>query len=204
MKYFKDRLIDDDNHIVMHEWEHPIMKKHAEVVCQNGGDILELGFGMGISADYIQSHDIKSHTIIEKDKKVYEKLLEWSKDKPNVKTIFGNWSNNLPKEKYDGVFFDTFKDKDFRLLPLRILNVCRENTIVSWFNVWCEPDNVFSKGFLKYSDVNYYDVSITIPDFVEYLPKNNKGKYYVTEWIVGKNDTRERFIKILQGVNNGD
>jgi hypothetical protein len=63
---------------------------------------------------------------------------------------------------------------------------------------------VFSKGFLKYSDVNYYDVSITIPDFVEYLPKNNKGKYYVTEWIVGKNDTRERFIKILQGVNNGD
>jgi len=34
--------------------------------------------------------------------------------------------------------------------------------------------------------------------------KNNKGKYYVTEWIVGKNDTRERFIKILQGVNNGD
>ena len=33
-----------DNQIVMHDWEDLMMKKHAEVVCQNGGDILEIGF----------------------------------------------------------------------------------------------------------------------------------------------------------------
>ena len=34
--------------IVMHEWEDLMMKKHSEVVCQNGGDILEIGFGMAL------------------------------------------------------------------------------------------------------------------------------------------------------------
>ena len=79
----------------MHEWEDDMMKKHAEIVCENGGDILEVGFGMGISADYIQKQDIKSHTIIENDEVVYEKLIEWAKDKPNVEIIFGDWQNSL-------------------------------------------------------------------------------------------------------------
>ena len=44
----------------MDEWERPIMERVTEWVCSNGGDILELGFGMGISAELIQLH-IKSH-----------------------------------------------------------------------------------------------------------------------------------------------
>ena len=65
---------------VMSAWEEPIMVKHAEIVTKNGGDILEFGFGMGISATHIQSHDINSHTIIEINDDVYERLLEWAKD----------------------------------------------------------------------------------------------------------------------------
>jgi len=56
---------------VMSAWEEPIMVKHAEIVTKNGGDILEFGFGMGISATHIQSHDINSHTIIEINDDVY-------------------------------------------------------------------------------------------------------------------------------------
>ena len=37
-----------DNKTVMHNWERPIMKKMAEWVCKDGGDIIEFGFGMGI------------------------------------------------------------------------------------------------------------------------------------------------------------
>ena len=51
---------------VMMDWEDPLMSASAAYVCENGGDILEIGFGMGISANYIQSHTINSHTIIEK------------------------------------------------------------------------------------------------------------------------------------------
>ena len=62
---------------VMSDWEDPIMIKHGEIVTKNGGDILEFGFGMGISATHIQSHDINSHTIIEINDDVYERLLKW-------------------------------------------------------------------------------------------------------------------------------
>ena len=57
---FKDNILEfSDNQIwdptvnmeVMMSWEVPIMERSAEFICQNKGDILELGFGMGISAD---------------------------------------------------------------------------------------------------------------------------------------------------------
>ena len=46
----------------MMDWEDGLMKKHADYVCSNGGDILEIGFGMGISANYIQQNNPASHT----------------------------------------------------------------------------------------------------------------------------------------------
>ena len=49
---------------VMMNWEDNIMKAKADYVCENGGDILEVGFGMGISADYIQANNPSSHTIV--------------------------------------------------------------------------------------------------------------------------------------------
>ena len=75
---------------VMSTWETPIMQKHADIVCANGGHILEFGFGMGISADLIQEKDIESHTIIEINDGIYDALVEWAKDKPNVIAVKGN------------------------------------------------------------------------------------------------------------------
>ena len=37
------------------------MKAHAEITCRNGGHILEVGFGMGISAT-IFKNKISNHT----------------------------------------------------------------------------------------------------------------------------------------------
>ena len=141
----------------MHEWEDDMMKKHAEIVCENGGDILEVGFGMGISADYIQKQDIKSHTIIENDEVVYEKLIEWAKDKPNVEIIFGDWQNSLPDKKFDGIFFDTWGESKISFLfPLMILKCCDIGTIVSFFNQITEPEtkfkNIFNRCFLSIRD----------------------------------------------------
>ena len=66
---------------VMMDWEDPIMSASSAYITEGGGDILEVGFGMGISANYIQSHNISSHTIIENHPQVIEKAIEWSKDK---------------------------------------------------------------------------------------------------------------------------
>ena len=62
----KIHYIEHENtYEVMMDWEDSIMSASAAYICENGGDILEIGFGMGISAGYIQQHTINSHTIIE-------------------------------------------------------------------------------------------------------------------------------------------
>ena len=63
--YFIEDAPNSNKLEVMMDWEHLIMSASAAYITQNGGDILELGFGMGISAGYIQSHSIDSHTIYE-------------------------------------------------------------------------------------------------------------------------------------------
>ena len=49
-----DKILTDDDREVMMSWEASIMEKTAEYICQSKGDILEIGFGMGICSDYIQ------------------------------------------------------------------------------------------------------------------------------------------------------
>lgn len=116
--YFHENFISQDNPnysgryndiIIMHDCEHPIMEEHAKIATENGGDILEVGFGMGISAGYIQSSSIDSHTIIENHPIIADRAREWAVDKPNVKIIEGNWQNvyeNGELDKYDGIFLD--------------------------------------------------------------------------------------------------
>jgi protein arginine N-methyltransferase 2 len=102
-----------DNKTVMHRWEDPIMKRKSEWLCEQGGNILELGFGMGISANYIQSHNIKSHTICEINPYVLEKLYIWAENKPNVIVLEGDWFDRInDMEIYDGILFDTHNDKN--------------------------------------------------------------------------------------------
>ena len=75
--FFKDKILDKEKREVMMDWETPLMKKHAKIVTENGGDILEIGFGMGICSNFIQQYNIKSHTIIEINDQVFDKLLDF-------------------------------------------------------------------------------------------------------------------------------
>ena len=87
MYTFTDNSILEGDRIVMHRWETKVMEHMADWVCSNGGDILEIGFGMGIASDFIQDNEIKSHTICDNNPDVIRRLEKWSSDKPNVKII---------------------------------------------------------------------------------------------------------------------
>ena len=96
---------------VMMDWEDTIMSASAAYVCENRGDILEIGFGMGISATYIQSHTINSHTIIENHPQIITKAQAWAADKSNVTIIEGSWFDIKDTlSTYDGLFYDTWGD----------------------------------------------------------------------------------------------
>ncbi len=97
---------------VMEDWEAPYMKDLAEIATMKGGKVLELGFGMGISARFIQEHPIEEHIIIEANADVAEKAREFATKAPHKTTVLeGLWENvidEIPDGTLDGILFDTY------------------------------------------------------------------------------------------------
>ncbi len=96
---------------VMQEWERPLMKAMADVAAETHGDVLEIGFGMGISATYIQERGVRSHTIVECNDEVIEAFQAWRGGYPDrdIRLLPGNWQEVVDRSgAYDGVFFDAY------------------------------------------------------------------------------------------------
>ncbi len=100
-----------DDHDIMEDWQLPVMRAMADVVSEARGDILEIGFGRGVSADYIQAHGVKSHTVVECNDSIVERFRKWKAAYPDsdIRLIHGRWEDVQDRfEKYDGVFFHTY------------------------------------------------------------------------------------------------
>lgn len=151
---FTDKYIfeSDSNKYVMMDWEREIMMRHAMAACHHGGDVLEVGFGMGISANYIQAFKPNTHTIMEIHPQILEKLHEWAKGKYNIKIIEGDWYKNLDKLKeYDGIFFDTFMDKH---RPNVLIDYLKPDGIFTFFNCIQERNTLGLDCKYEIIDVN--------------------------------------------------
>ncbi len=133
---------------VMQKWEDNYMKELAKITTSKGGNVLELGFGMGISAGYIQkSKKIKSHTVIEAHPEVVEQAIKrFRKEIVKGRLILLNsfWENMTPKLKdglFDGILFDTS--------PLD-----KETVFFHYFPFFKEAHRLLKKGgiFTYFSD----------------------------------------------------
>jgi len=104
--------------------------KVFDIISETKGDILDVGFGWGISADHFYSNGVKSLTIIEKRKDVYEKALKWAEGKQNVHLHFGDWIDIIPSlnKKFDGIYMDTISPKNE--------NFSRNKTKEEYEKVW--------------------------------------------------------------------
>ena len=162
---------------VMMEWESPIMKRSAEFICQNGGDILEIGFGMGIASDWIQTHSISSHVIIEMHPQIADKAREWASDKPNVTIIEGDWIDILPTlASFDGILFDTYGFfGHWGLVAESISAHANEGCHISFWN--CCRGERNGCGFGDDYNITYEQIEVDPPqntyfnDRVYFLPK---------------------------------
>ena len=181
LTFYNNKIVVEDsgsNHNgveVMMDWEDSMMSASSAYVTQNGGDILEIGFGMGISADYIQSYSISSHTIIENHPQIIPKAVEWSKDKSNVIIIpqsIEDCIDNLGT--YDGIFWDAFGDSNFYSVMSGSLDNLKKNsgTKLTFFH---GPHN--DSQLYHWTDVQYETINVS-PDTnkyygsdVYYLPK---------------------------------
>lgn len=95
----------------MSEHEDLIMRRSAEIICQKGGDILNVGFGMGIIDGYIRQLNPTSHTIIEAHPGVVQHAFELGFDKTAAmhqadwRQVVEDWIQR--DIKFDGIYFDT-------------------------------------------------------------------------------------------------
>jgi len=170
--YYTDISFGGDFEVMM-DWEDPLMSASAAYVCENGGDILEIGFGMGISAGYMHSHSISTHTIIENHPDIISKAQAWALNKSNVTIITGSWydvKNSL--STYDGIFYDTFGDENMKNFSSSLSTLTKSNTKVTWWN-----NNPNETNFYNIPNVTYQAITVNPPvnsyfnSTTYYLPK---------------------------------
>ncbi len=113
---FSEGRLSIHGHPVMEDWETPYMKRLAGIVATRGETVLEVGFGMGISAQHVQQGSVGRHIVIEANRDVFRCLEEFAQRAPGlVVPVFGFWQDVLPtieNESVDGILFDTYPLKD--------------------------------------------------------------------------------------------
>ena len=166
-----DKIVTDDDREVMMSWEAPIMEKSAEYICQSKGDILEIGFGMGICSDYIQAQGVNSHTIVEIHPQIIERLKTWASGKSNVIIVEGDWYTVDGLSTYDGIFLDTFGDDNFNNFKDFALAKIKSGGKITYWN-----NNETEYNPHLFDSVDYEQVFIT-PANNDYT--NIENNYYL-------------------------
>jgi len=158
---------------VMMDWEDSVMKKSADYVCENGGDILEIGFGMGISANYIQANSISSHTIIENHPQIIERAKTWAEGKSNVTIVEGDWyiiKDSL--STYDGIFYDTYGEDDWSKFAQELPSLTKSGTRVTWWNNNPSATTIHDISGVEYEEIEVDPTSNSyFNSSIYYLPK---------------------------------
>jgi guanidinoacetate N-methyltransferase len=76
------------------------------------GDVLEVGFGRGVSATMLQERRPRSHTIIEMNRHSIERyFVPWREEYPDadIRLSAGRWQDELAKlGLFDGILFHTY------------------------------------------------------------------------------------------------
>ena len=173
---FEDsKIIDTSKDMeVMMSWEAPIMEKSAEYICQSKGDILEIGFGMGICSDYIQAQGVNSHTIVEIHPQIIERLKTWASGKSNVTVVEGDW-NSVNLGTYDGIFLDTYGDKHLSNFKTFAISKGKSNARVTYWNASASERNTHSFDNISFEQI------LTTPDDNGYFKSNI---YYIPKVVI--------------------
>ena len=159
---------------VMMDWEDSLMSASAAYVTEGGGDILEIGFGMGISAGYMHSHSINSHTIVENHPDIIPKAVEWANNKSNVTIISQSWYNVKDSlGTFDGVFYDTFEDENYKDFSSSLSTWTKSGTKVTFWN----DDNAESNN--HQIQTSYQQINITPPNSASVYFRNGNTTYYM-------------------------
>ncbi len=96
---------------IMEDWQLPMMQAMADIATEGHGDVLEIGFGRGVSSSMIQERGVRSHTIVECNDAIVRRFEDWKKTFPenDIRLVHGLWQDTLPQlGEFDSIFFHTY------------------------------------------------------------------------------------------------
>jgi spermidine synthase len=154
--------------------------KSVDIITQNGGDVLEIGFGMGISANRIISKSISSYTCVEINDYIIQDAVNWSLDKTNVTIIQDGWENYLDttQDKFDAIYCDYIEFDEYPIFFEKAKNVLKVGGIISVFGsgIYFGSENMNIVDSIE--QPNIFDDDFTSQIFNNLLLKN----YYKVYW----------------------
>jgi hypothetical protein len=208
LKYSKDisdnQLLEDEDglHQVMMEWEKPYMEKCIELL-EPSGNVLEIGFGLGYSANKICSYNIESYTVIECSPVVWEKIEEFKLEinaiKPDlsINIIKGRWQDVLiTAKKYETIFFDDYISDDIKENIDRF-NIFLYEVLMNHTNIGSKiglysTTNNFKK--MECTDINISEYDIDIPQYCKYARGNKMYIPIIHKIAECESDLKEKLL----------
>lgn len=197
LKYLKDDnnndILQDDSgkHQVMMEWEKDYM-----IECINKlkpfGSVLEIGFGLGYSANAIINNDnVSEYTIIECSPEVWKKIDLFIEQYPNKKinVVKGRWEDVLYTCcNFDTIFFDDYSyNNDVYRVKRFIYDVLKDHTnIGSRIGVYSGMKTDYS--YIKCIDYECDEYEVDIPTYCTYV---NGDKMYIPIITKTSNDVED-------------
>lgn len=92
---------------IMEDWQLPVMRAMAEEATASHGDVLEIGFGRGVSAEFLQEGGVRSHTVVEVDAGIVEHWFRPWRERhadADIRLLQGRWQD-VELGSYDAIFF---------------------------------------------------------------------------------------------------
>ena len=120
------------------------MKALSRVAARGGGRVLEVGYGLGISARYLSDFGVLQHVVCEPNLRVFNSSMRHAKNvapRTSFSPILGFWQeilSTLRTGSFDGVLFDAFPDTaeaDFFREARRLL---RPGGVLTFYHSACD------------------------------------------------------------------
>lgn len=185
----------EDNEI-MEDWQKPIMEFMAAAVARKGGDVLEIGMGRGVAAEYVQQHRPHSHTLVECNPSVIAAFDDWKASFPGreISLIPERWQDGLAQMKtYDGILFHTYPTNDEEFVDQVVKSVTFAEHFFDHAYSLLRPGGIFtyltneidslSRAHQRALFERFSKVSLSLVKNLD-IPDNTRDSHWVNQMVV--------------------